>query len=83
VCYCLQYIIGAEQTGVLTGIECSKAFQDKIVHLYQHRQAGDEVHAYQNSADVVGVVIARCLDAADLRQTMQEIRNHVRVVVRK
>jgi hypothetical protein len=27
-------------------------------------------------------VIARCLDAEDLRQTMQEIKNHVRVIVR-
>jgi biotin carboxylase len=80
--HCLQYIIGAEQSGVLAGIECSKTFQDKIVHLYQHRQAGDEVHAYHNSANVVGVVIARCLDAEDLRQTMHEIKNHVRVIVR-
>lgn len=80
--HCLQYIVGAGQSGVLAGIDCSKAFQDKIVQLYQHRQAGDAVHAYHNSTDVVGVVIARCRDAADLRQTMAEIKNHVRVVVR-
>jgi hypothetical protein len=40
--HCLQYIIGAEQSGVLAGIECSKTFQDKIVHLYQHRQPDAE-----------------------------------------
>ncbi|MFZ2330882.1 MAG: ATP-grasp domain-containing protein [Atribacterota bacterium] len=81
--YCLQYIIGSEISGKFSKLVFEKRFKEKIMEIFLHKKKGEIINFYKDSSDVVGVIIARCFDEEDLRDTIRNIKNYVKVEVLK
>lgn len=79
--YCLQYIIGATKTGKFSKIELSIFFKERVQKIYLHKKKGETINPYINSSNVVGVLIAKCTCAEELKNVIDGIHSHVRVIV--
>jgi biotin carboxylase len=79
--FCMQFIIGAEKSGEFLGITLSKFIEKRVRYMYLHKKVGERVELYENSSNVVGVVIIECMDAEELKNVLGNIRSHVRVLI--
>jgi biotin carboxylase len=79
--FCLQYIIGAKESGEFSKIALSEFMEKRMQILYLHKKEGEMINSYVNSSDVIGVLIAKCTDAEELKNVIDNICSHVRVVI--
>jgi len=79
--YCFQYIMGTDKKGKFKGINFSDEIKYKVHRLFLHKEKGDLIIPYKNSASVVGVVLVKCSSAKDLQDLFENIENHVKVEV--
>jgi len=77
--FCLQYIIGTDESGIFLKISFSERFKDKVQMLYLHKNPGEVISSYKDSSNVLGVLIAKCEDADELEDTINKIKEHVKV----
>jgi biotin carboxylase len=79
--FCLQYIIGANESGKFSKIALSELIEKRVQTLYLHKKEEEIIKSYVNSSNVIGVLIAKCANAEELKSVIDDIYSHIRVVV--
>ncbi|MDQ0227131.1 ATP-grasp domain-containing protein [Metabacillus niabensis] len=79
--YCLQYIIGANESGDFAGLSISDFLKERIRQLYIHKKIGEHIDSYENSSNVLGVAIANFKNDEELLDVAKNIHSHIKVNV--
>lgn len=79
--YCFQYIIGSDVNGRFAELFIDDYMKEKVVELYIHKKKGDLLSEYENSSGVVGVALLKFEGAEEMEQDIQNIKQHIKVLV--
>lgn len=78
---CFQYIVGSKENGIFQELYIDEYMRKKVVQKYIHKKRGDSVSNYENSNGVVGVVLLKFHDVAEMEKDIEDLEKHIRVIV--
>lgn len=79
-CY-FQYIIGSDEAGRFQEVLIDRYMSDKVEELYIHKEKDEWIEEYENSNGVVGVALIRFDNMKEMEQDIENIKQHIQVVV--
>lgn len=78
--YCFQYIIGSRKSGRFQKLYIDEYMKKKISELYIHKQSGEWINSYKDSAGVVGVALIRFNSMEEMEADIRDITQHIQVI---
>lgn len=79
--YYSYYVIGSALNGRIKGIQYSKKIREMIVQENLYKHPGDAVDCFRNSGNTIGVLILRYEDRFDMETIINNVDEHVKVII--